>query len=428
MESETRKVEKIDNAKLEKLKGFLDEPRTYRAIRDFLDLKTRTVSRYLQELRKQGDVYRWYENHVALLSLVKPAGGKVFIEAVPGGDKAMVQQKDTGITMTVDEDITHTMLSRRRMTIGEISRELNKPRGVSKEYVYKVLQSLRDKGFDVNVDDAAKEVRIERDPASSSLGPLELEPLYRHRIKFGLISDQHLGSRFQQLTLLHTAYKIFDEEKVEFVINAGDVVDGIKMYPGQEQEVFLQGADDQRDYVVENYPESKKYKTYIIAGNHDMKFKKLAGYNILRHVCEARNDLVFKGEVGSHAFRVKNLTFEVLHPSGGLPYAKSYKLQKLIEGGLGDIINRLRVTKDLGTIPQFFISGHLHIANYTPHLGVRGFILPCLQSQTPYLLAKGLAPELGIWILTVECDNEWNVTRILHDHREFNAYVKENDF
>lgn len=345
----------------------------------------------------------------------------------PGPDK-MIEEKKTGITLTMDEAEIHGLLQNRRMTIGELSRVLNRPKGVSKEYVYKVLQSLRDKGFDVDVDKAAKEVKMEKEPASSPVEPLELEPLYRHRIKFGLISDTHLGSRFQQLTLLQTAYKIFDEEKVEFVIHAGDIVDGIRMYSGQEQELFLQGADEQRDYVVEHYPERKKYKTYIVAGNHDMKFKKLAGYNILRHICAGRDDLVFKGELGSHTFRVKNLTFEVLHPSGGVPYAKSYKLQKLIEGGLGDIINRLRITKDLGIIPQFFISGHLHVANYTPHLGVRGFMLPCLQAQTPYLLAKGLSPELGIWILTVECDNEWNVTRILHDHREFNAYAKVNDF
>ena len=346
----------------------------------------------------------------------------------PNPGKETVAERQTGIKLTVDEAEIHGMLQGRRMTIGELSRILNKPKGVSKEYVYKVLQSLRDKGFDVDVDKAAKEVKIEKEPASSPLEPLELEPLYRHRIKFGMISDTHLGSRFQQLTLLHTAYKIFDEEKVEFVIHAGDMVDAVKMYFGQEQELFLQGADEQRDYVVEHYPERKKYKTYIVAGNHDMKFKKLVGYNILRHVCEARDDLVFKGELGSHAFRIKDLTFEVLHPSGGVPYAKSYKLQKLIEGGLGDIINRLRVTKDIGMIPQFFLVGHLHIVNYTPHLGVRGFMLPCLQSQTPYLLAKGLAPELGIWILTVECDNEWNVTRILHDHREFNAYAKVDDF
>lgn len=350
------------------------------------------------------------------------------ISTSPGPDKTTIEEKKTGITLTTDEAEIHGILQNRRMTIGELSRVLNRPKGVSKEYVYTVLQSLRDKGFDVEVDEAAKEVKIEREPTSSLIEPLELEPLYRHRIKFGLISDTHLGSRFQQLTLLRTAYKIFEEEKVEFVIHAGDIVDGIRMYAGQEHEVFLEGADQQRDYAVENYPESKKFKTYIIAGNHDMKFKKLAGYNILRHICADRDDLVFKGEVGSHTFRVKNLTFEVIHPSGGVPYAKSYKLQKLIEGGIGDIINRLRITKDLGTIPQFFIAGHLHIVNYTPHLGVLGFMLPCLQAQTPYLLAKGLAPELGIWILTVQCDDDWNVTRILHDHRQFNAFVKENDF
>jgi predicted transcriptional regulator/predicted phosphodiesterase len=346
-------------------------------------------------------------------------------------DIKMKERKErlTGIRLTNHESTVHRLLRAKSMTVGELSRSLNKPMGVSKEYIYKILQSLQTKGFSVSVDEARKEAKLDTSEITKEgIKPLELEPLYKHRIRFGIVSDTQLGSRYQQLTLLRTTYQIFEEEKVDFVINPGDLVDGIKMYRGQEQETFLHGADEQKIYAINNYPHSKNFKTYIIAGNHDLIFKKIAGYNIVESICAERDDLVYKGEIGCHTFKVKNLTFDVLHPTGGVPYAKSYRLQKVIEGALGDIISRMRMTNDASIIPHFMILGHLHIVDYCPHIGIKGIIAPCLQSQTPYLKAKGYMPEVGCIILDVECDDDWNANRILIDHRDFSSYVKENDY
>jgi len=338
------------------------------------------------------------------------------------------KEKSTGIRLTGHESMVHRLLRARNMTVGELSRTINKPMGVSKEYVYSILQSLRTKGFSVSVDEARKEAILDKDIEAKPFAPLELEPLYKHKITIGAISDTHLGSRFQQPTLLQTAYQIFDECQVDFVIHLGDLVEGMKLYRGQDQEIFLHSADEQADYTLNHYPTRSAYKTYIISGSHDLVFKKLAGFDIVKNICSQRSDLVYKGEHGAHTFKMKNLTFDILHPSGGVPYAKSYRLQKVIEGALGDIISRVRSHKDLSIIPHFMLMGHLHIMNYTPHIGIDGFMVPCMQTQTPYLKAKGLMPELGILIINVECDDNWNVNRLILDHRKFNSYAKENDF
>jgi len=338
------------------------------------------------------------------------------------------RDKVTGIKLTNHESAIHKMLKTKSMSVGEISRTLNKPMGVSKEYVYTILDSLRKKGFSVSVDEARKEAILDIDIESRPFEPLELEPLYKHKITIGAISDTHFGSKFQQPTLVQTAYQIFDEANVDFVLHMGDVVEGMKLYRGQDQEIFLHSADEQADYVLNHYPERKAYKTYMISGSHDLVFKKLAGFDIVKNICSQRDDLVYKGEHGAHTFKVKNLTFEVIHPSGGVPYAKSYRIQKVIEGALGDIIGRLRNTKDLSILPHFMLMGHLHLANYTPHIGVDGFMVPCLQAQTPYLKAKGLQPELGVYVIEVLCDDEWNINRLLLDHRKFAAFIKEKDY
>lgn len=338
------------------------------------------------------------------------------------------REKSTGIKLSADEAALHKMLKSGNMTVGEISRTLRKPYGVSKEYVYTLLDALQKKGFAVSIDDARKEAILDTSDVAKQFTTLELEPLYQHRIRLGFISDTHLGSKYQQLTLLKTAYEILKAETVDFVIHHGDAVDGINMYRGQTHEIFLQGADDQGEYMVRNYPHSDEFKTYIITGSHDLSFKKAAGYNVIEAVCKERNDLVYKGDIGAHTFKIKNLAFDILHPSGGVPYAKSYRIQKIIEGALGDIISRIRLTKDVTTIPHFVSMGHLHIMCYTPHIGIKGFMVPCFQSQTPYLKAKGLMPEVGFLILNVECDDEWNINKITIDHHDLGAYVKEDDY
>lgn len=418
--------------KVKMLKKLLAKPRTRMDLQMLSKLPARSVGRYLLSIGKEQPLYKKTDGKSKQIfySLVEIPGGDdrptaIFGTASP--DKAIVKDEDTGVSLTADEASCKKLLKKKGCTIGELSRGINAPRGISKEYVYTLLQALQDKGFAVAVDPARKEAVLNRSEIETDTRPLELEPLYRHRIRFGLIGDTQFGSRYQQIRLVHTAYDIFDEEKVDFVIHLGDLVDGIKMYRGQDQEIFLHGADDQLEYTVNNYPE-RKYKTYIIAGNHDLVYKKLAGYNIVEQICAKRPDLVYKGEVGAHTFKVKKLTFDVLHPTGGVPYAKSYRIQKVIEGALGDIINRLRTAKDLSIIPHFLIMGHLHVMNYTPHIGVEGYMVPCLQSQTPYLKAKGLQPELGVLILDVSCDRHWNITKVLLDHRKFNAYVRENDF
>ena len=73
-----------------------------------------------------------------------------------------------------------------------------------------------------------------------------------------MTSDKHYGSRSQQKTHCETLYDIFQREGITRVFDAGDLTDGYKMRPGHEHEVFIHGADDQEDYVVQNHPKREE--------------------------------------------------------------------------------------------------------------------------------------------------------------------------
>lgn len=322
-----------------------------------------------------------------------------------------------------DKKIILAWLKSSPLSIGEISRRLDR----SRETVIKLRDELTQEGYDVNLDAERQQMVLSRDPTYSPHA-LSLEPMYRNYITFGLISDTQLCSMYQQLSLLHTAYKIGEEEKISFMLHSGDLVDGEGVYRGQEYEIFAHGADAQADYVINNYPESKKFKTYIVAGNHDLSFKQKIGHNIVRRICEKRKDLIYRGDLNAR-FNVKKLNFEIIHPRGGQSYARSYRAQRIIEASTGDFITRIRsiaIRKE--EIPQIFISGHLHINFWMTYRGVQSYLVPCFQSQTPFLKSLGLYPEIGMFIVRANFDSRGNVTKLVHDYRDFTAYVKDHDY
>ena len=215
--------------------------------------------------------------------------------------------------------------------------------------------------------------------------PKQLTPF-----KIGVVSDTHLGSQMQQLTLLGEAYKKFKEEGIKTVIHAGDLVEGNgKQYKGQLYEMFLHGADKMLEYAEKAYPCVKGITTYVIGGSHDYSYFKDGGYDILKKLSEKRKDIKYIGNAGSFLHFGK-IRIYVMHPSGGVPYARSYRLQKIISE-----------FKDKEK-PNIILCGHLHITCGLPtYRNVGGFQLPCFQLQTQYLREKGLSPDIGYLILEI---------------------------
>jgi biotin operon repressor/predicted phosphodiesterase len=335
---------------------------------------------------------------------------------------AAIEQKSKIPALALTEQKIYNWLKTEPLSIGEMSRRLDR----SKETIIKTIEELRKKGYDVKLDDAEKRVILEREK-TTSFKPLKLG-LAKNYLKIGGISDMHIGSKYQQMTLLHTAYKEMEREKIDFCVNAGDLTDGIGMYRGHEQERFLHGADEMVEYAIANYPKSDRFDTYIIGGNHDESFKRLAGFNIVRTICDKRKDLKYRGEIDAD-FNIKKANIKLLHPTGGVAYAQSYKPQKIIESIVGEMMLLIREMKDVNILLNMLFLGHYHVPTHLPsYFGVEGIGLPCFQSQTPYLRAKGLAPIIGYVIIEVWLNDKGNVVRIKPDFRYLNDKIKKNDY
>jgi len=234
------------------------------------------------------------------------------------------------------------------------------------------------------------------------------------KYRFAVISCTQIGSKYQQMSHLYTFYQLCKKRKIKEVLHCGDLVDGERVYRGQEYELFLHGADEQSEYVVENYPKFPGIKTRVIMGNHDESFWKTAGINVVKNICHKRADMEYLGDYLAF-LTIDGLNIGLMHGAGGNAYARSYKLQKIIEQMPPEIK------------PHMLFVGHWHITNWLPmYRNVSAFSVGAFQSQTPFLTRLGLYPEIGGYIIEVAVD-DLGIVSIKPEWIPF--YVpKKNDF
>lgn len=311
------------------------------------------------------------------------------------------------------------LLKQKRATLGEISRIT----GLSKERVVQHIEKLKEEGYKVYYRKEARQYELSREPIEE-FKPLDLSHLKTDKIRCGIVSDMHTGSIYQQYTILHTLYEIFDKENVDFIVNGGDLVAGIGVYSGQHPELFLHSADEQCEYFVKHYPKSKKgIKTYAIGGNHDASFVKAVGLDITKRIALERDDIsvigMYRGE-----FTVKGYKFQIRHPDGGGAYARSYKSQKLVENILQESIPKAESISDL---PICYFVGHYHQFVMFKYMGAMVIGCPCLEAQSNYLARKGLSPDVGGLIVDFEFRNK-KLSKVIPYFYDFSSQVKEGDY
>ena len=222
------------------------------------------------------------------------------------------------------------------------------------------------------------------------------------KYQFGVVSCTHLGSMYQQLTYLKNFYQLCQDRGIKVMLHAGDMVDGIQVYKGQEFELFLHGFDAQVDYAIENYPKMENGgKTYVIGGNHDYSFVKVAGSDPLPKIAQKRPDIEYLGVYGAYP-QVGPVKVYLQHGAKGGAYARSYRLQKNIEGFAPE------------AKPDLYLLGHYHTQDFLPgYRNVFGAMLGCFQSQTPFERRLGLYPEVAGLIIEFTVNDRFRKSGIV---------------
>lgn len=233
-------------------------------------------------------------------------------------------------------------------------------------------------------------------------------------IRFALMGDTQLGSKYTQLTYLHDFYDLCVREGITDVYHTGDITDGLKMRVGHEYELYEISADEMRDDVVKNYPERDNITTHFITGNHDASIYKHVGYDIGQAIANARYDMKYLGRDCATIDLTPNCNLELRHPWDGTAYALSYKMQKMIEAMEGD------------TKPNILAVGHYHKAEYLFYRNVHAIQTGCFQGQTPFTRGKGISVHLGGWIVQARVDQDGTIQGFAPEFVPFYNSIKDD--
>lgn len=218
--------------------------------------------------------------------------------------------------------------------------------------------------------------------------PNELE-----HIKLLMISDTHLGNKYDRLDILRYLYDKASSNGTNYVLHSGDLTDGLSNRPEQIYSLRQDAVSytGQRDYVIDKYPKSD-IPTYLISGNHDMWCYKKCGADICKDISNHREDLHYLGSE-CEDLHIGKLKIRLFHGIGGSSYAKSYKLQKYLD------------SIPMEERPHILQTGHIHQAFYMKQGKTHCFQTSCLQDMTPYERSMGFNNDKSCWWVDVSMDD-----------------------
>lgn len=277
---------------------------------------------------------------------------------------------------------------RRDWTLEALSDELNV--GVGR--IRSALKELNDEGK--NIQPIGESIQLSKDIPSTKPSIIPVNFSEGTWYKFGAVSDNHLGSKYERLDVLNALYDRFAEEGITTVYNAGNMIDGEAKF--NRFDIHKHGVEEQVGYLVDMYPQRPGITTEFITGDdHEGWYTQREGIDVGRYITakateEGRKDLKYLGHM-EHDIVFKTplgqCVLRIVHPGGGSSYATSYTAQKIVE------------SYQEGEKPHILLVGHYHKAEYTFARGVHIVQTGCTEDQTPFMRKKRLAAHLGGWII-----------------------------
>ncbi len=245
-----------------------------------------------------------------------------------------------------------------------------------------------------------------------------------HRGYAVLLSDLHIGSKmflqddFQRFILWLNG-KLGDLDivsRVKYVVIAGDLIDGIGVYPGQEYQLSETNLKKQYDLATNFVAEIPKHiKILVSPGNHDPVRQALPQPAIPVDIAEQLYGLENVKNVGNpSSVRLDGVNFLVYHGRSlddiiatvpNLSYDRpAAAMQVLLKsrhlapmyGQRTPLSPELRDMLVIDPVPDVFHSGHVHAIDVLEYRGTVIVNSGTFQAQTPFQANMGMEPTCSI--------------------------------
>lgn len=238
------------------------------------------------------------------------------------------------------------------------------------------------------------------------------------------LSDLHIGSKYFMEKELQKFVSWLSSpdptaRKIRFLLLAGDVVDGVGIYPNQEKELVFMNVEDQLKKLVEILEKIPKYiKVFIIPGNHDPGRRALPQpaipkkYNL--DLWNHENFFMIGNPALISLNGVKVLMFhgqsidDIVRTTPGLSFDKPTKVMRHllqarhlspIYGGQTPLAPELEDMLLIDDVPDVFHVGHVHVVGLDLYKGVLLVNSGAWQEQTQFQASVGITPTPGIAVI-----------------------------
>lgn len=238
-----------------------------------------------------------------------------------------------------------------------------------------------------------------------------------------LTSDMHVGSTkftreaFKHFLLWLNGKYGSDEMKemaahVKYVLVAGDIIDGVGVYPNQVKELAIRDVYKQYKTASRYIEQIPDYIEVIVTpGNHDVPRKALPQPAIQGGFLEALTESRKVHSLGSpcilslhgvevlmyHGRSLDDVVSTVpemthSHPERAMRLLLQSRHLAPIYGGKTPISPENRDSLVIGRVPDIFHAGHVHAMEHGTYRGVLIVNSGCWQEQTDYMRRNGFMP------------------------------------
>ena len=249
-------------------------------------------------------------------------------------------------------------------------------------------------------------------PNHQNKGGMDFDP-----VSIAFISDLHMGSKkfLEQEWDEMVAWMNTDDEtaqNIKWLVLSGDVIDGIGIYPGHEENICIANSFDQYEMCARKLDELPDHITpVLLPGNHDavrpaepqpmlepnvqQKFNStihvgnparitLSGIDVLSYHGKGIDDIVP---------RVEDVTYDKPQE------AMKLMLQKRHLAPMWGERNALSPEEEDQMIiqnpPDIFVTGHTHAHATEWHRGIPLVVSSTFQGETDFMQMMGYKPKMG---------------------------------
>ncbi len=265
--------------------------------------------------------------------------------------------------------------------------------------------------------------------------PTDFQPnLSPDPLSIALISDIHIGSKEFEEGLFDKFIKFLNGKsnnkalrekagRVKYLVINGDLVDGIGIYPNQQEDLIIADIYKQFKKASDILSEIPDYiKIFFVSGNHEPVRNAIPRPAVPKKYCEDLVNMGVKLLGNPSLIKTHNVNTLIYHGESMLDInrlihdldiakpietMKEFLICRHLAPTFGEITQIAPISTDhliIDKIPDIFHTGHIHINGVGKYRNVTLVNSGCFQSQTDFMKSFGIIPTPGV-VPIIELDS-----------------------